>query len=65
MSQSNETGNKAVLTIIGSLVLGIGAGFFFFPVSVFGAPSVFAFTGCILGGLGIGLLLTAATGKSR
>ncbi|MBI1292693.1 hypothetical protein GC173_15875 [bacterium] len=59
MGNSTQNSGKSVLTIIGGLVLGIGAGFFFFPVSVFGTPSVFAFTGCILVGFGIGLMLTA------
>jgi len=43
----------------GGLLLGIGIGFFFFPVSVFGYTSVFAFTGSIIGGLGLGLILTS------
>jgi protein-S-isoprenylcysteine O-methyltransferase Ste14 len=65
MSDNNKAAEKSVLTIVGGLLLGIGAGLLFFPVSIFGTPSVFAFAGCIVGGLGIGLLLTSMTAAGR
>ena len=37
----------------GGLMLGVGVGFFFLE------QSVLAFVGCILGGLGLGLLVTS------
>jgi len=65
MSKNNENKDKSVLAIIGGLVLGLGAGLFFFPVSVFGVTSVFAFIGCTLGGLGLGLIITSVLSTSR
>ena len=47
--------DKTTWAIGGGLLLGIAVGFFFFP-----PPSgVFKFVGCILGGLGFGLIVTA------
>jgi len=60
--ESNEKkslNNMTGLAIGGGCMLGLGAGFFFFPISVFGVTSVFAFIGCIMGGLGLGLTLAA------
>lgn len=66
MGKRNSDDDKSVLAIIGGLIMGVGAGLFFFPQSVFGVPSVFAFVGCILGGFGIGLLVAALmTAKGR
>jgi uncharacterized membrane protein len=59
MSENNSSKDKSMLAIPGGLLLGVGAGFFFFPVSVFGFTSVFAFCGCIVGGLGVGLFAAA------
>ena len=41
----------------GGLMLGVGAGFFFFHISIF------FFIGSILGGLGLGLLVAALISK--
>lgn len=59
MNENNGMKDKATWAIGGGLMLGLGVGFFFFPQSVFGAPSVFAFIGCMMGGIGLGLILTA------
>jgi protein-S-isoprenylcysteine O-methyltransferase Ste14 len=59
MSEKNEKDDKAEWATGGGLLLGLGVGFFFFPQSIFGPPSVFVFIGCIIGGLGLGLILTA------
>ena len=48
-----ELEDKTSYAIGGGVLLGIGAGFFFLHVSAM------AFVGCILGGLGIGLMMTA------
>ena len=65
MPENSESKKRSVVIIIGGMVLGVGAGFFFFPVSVFGAPSVFAFTGCILCGFGLGLMVTSVLEEMR
>ena len=59
MSDNNGLKDKTTWAIGGGLMLGLGVGFFFFPQSVFGPPSVFAFIGCIMGGIGLGLILTS------
>jgi hypothetical protein len=50
---------KSSWAVGGGLMLGIGAGFFFLP----GSP--FAFVGCILGGIGLGLMVAALTSSRR
>ena len=52
-SQEPDYLDKSTWAIGGGVVLGVGIGFFFLP----GAPLVFV--GCILGGLGLGLIVTA------
>lgn len=58
-NESKKSEDKVMLAIPGGLLLGLGAGFFFFPISIFGQSSVFAFTGCIVGGLGLGMFVAA------
>ena len=48
--------DKSTWAIGGGLLLGLGVGFFFL------LHSVFAFVGCILAGLGLGLLVTSILG---
>ena len=45
--------DKSTWAVGGGIMLGLGVGFFFLQ------GSVLAFVGCILGGLGLGLLVTA------
>lgn len=53
MGEPNMTDDKSTWAVGGGVLLGVGAGFFFLE------QSVFAFVGCIIGGLGFGLLVTA------
>ena len=53
MSEKNITEDKSTWAIGGGLLMGVGVGFFFFP------ESIFAFVGSIVGGLGIGLMVTS------
>jgi len=59
MNENNDLKDKTTWATGGGLMLGLGVGFFFFPQSVFGATSVFAFIGCIMGGIGLGLILSS------
>ena len=52
MNDQGGRGDKSGWAIGGGLLLGIGVGFFFLQASAL------AFVGCILGGLGLGLMLT-------
>jgi hypothetical protein len=63
MKTKKKMSEKSALLIPGFSTLGVGAGFFFFPQSVFGTPSLFAFIGCIMGGFAIGLIVSAFTIK--
>jgi hypothetical protein len=53
MSEKIITEDKSTWAIGGGLLIGVGVGFFFF------AESIFAFVGSIIGGLGIGLMVTS------
>ncbi len=53
MEKTNKPEDKSTWAIGGGLLLGLGIGFFFLKTSVF------AFVGCILAGLGLGLLVTS------
>lgn len=53
MEKTNKNENKSTWAIGGGVLLGIGVGFFFLRVSPL------AFVGCILGGLGLGLMITS------
>ncbi len=60
MTNETKKGNdRSTWAIGGGLLLGLGVGFFFLQVSAL------AFVGSILGGLGLGLLVTSivSTGK--
>ena len=59
MSESNKVQDKSTWAIGGGVLLGIGVGFFFLQ------QSVFAFVGSILGGLGLGLMVTSITSALR
>lgn len=52
MEEKNKNINAREMVIGGGLLLGMGVGFFFFQISVF------YFTGCMFGGLGLGLILS-------
>ncbi|MEX0332637.1 MAG: hypothetical protein AB3N64_14575 [Puniceicoccaceae bacterium] len=49
--------DKSVWAVGGGLLLGLGVGFFFIQ------QNALAFVGCILGGLGLGLMVTAILSK--
>ena len=53
MVQSGKIEDKSTWAIGGGLLLGLGVGFFFLQTSAL------AFVGCILAGLGLGLILTS------
>jgi hypothetical protein len=53
MGDSDIGIDKSTWAIGGGVMLGIGVGFFFLQTSVF------AFVGCILGGIGLGLMITS------
>jgi len=53
MNEKSETEDKSTWAIGGGLLLGLGIGFFFLQTSAL------AFVGCLIGGLGLGLILTA------
>jgi len=53
MSDSNKGNDKSSWAIGGGVLIGIGVGFFFLQ------QSPLAFVGCILLGLGLGLMVTA------
>lgn len=57
MENLNKKEDKSTWAIGGGLLLGIGVGFFFLQTSVL------AFVGCILAGLGLGLLITSIISK--
>ena len=49
--------DKSSWAVGGGVMLGLGAGFFFLPWNVF------AFVGCILGGIGLGLIVAAVVSR--
>ena len=53
MEQKEKKEDKSTWAIGGGLLLGLGIGFFFLQ----GAPLVFV--GCIIAGLGLGLVITS------
>ena len=59
MEQQNKTEDKSTWAIGGGLLLGLGVGFFFIK------ESVLIFVGCIIAGLGFGLLITSIISKER
>lgn len=50
---------KGSLAIGGGLLAGLGGGFFFLQTNAL------YFVGCLLGGLGVGLILAAITGREK
>ena len=53
MNEKNKKDDKSTWAIGGGLLLGLGVGFFFLQ------KSPLAFVGCMLAGLGLGLLITS------
>ena len=53
MSENKMVEDKSTWATGGGLLLGVGVGFFFFP------ESIFSFVGSIVGGLGLGLMVTS------
>ena len=53
MEKTDKKEDKSTWAIGGGLLLGLGVGFFFLQISAL------AFVGCILAGLGLGLLITS------
>jgi hypothetical protein len=56
---TNKKEDKSTWAIGGGILIGIGAGFFFLP------QSPLAFVGSILGGLGLGLVITALISSKK
>lgn len=50
---------KNIYALAGGTLLGLGIGFFFL------LTSIFLFVGCLLAGIGLGLLVTAIISKSN
>jgi hypothetical protein len=59
MEKTNKKDDKSTWAIGGGLLLGLGVGFFFLHQS----PLVFV--GCIIAGLGLGLVITAIISKTK
>jgi len=59
MDNRDNTSDKSTWAIGGGVLLGVGVGFFFLQQS----PLVFV--GCIIAGLGLGLIMTALLSKVR
>ena len=59
MNTDKKNEDKSSWATGGGVLLGLGIGFFFLQTSVF------AFIGCMLAGLGLGLILTAIISKSK
>ncbi|MBF9017505.1 MULTISPECIES: hypothetical protein [unclassified Oceanispirochaeta] len=59
MNADKKNEDKSSWATGGGVLLGLGIGFFFLQTSVF------AFIGCMLAGLGLGLILTAILSKSK
>jgi uncharacterized membrane protein len=56
---ANKKDDKSTWAIGGGLLLGLGVGFFFLQASAL------AFVGCMLAGLGLGLLVTSIVGSKK
>jgi len=54
MDKTNKKEDKSTWAIGGGVLMGIGAGFFFLI-----KESLLAFVGCILLGIGLGLIITS------
>jgi len=53
MEKDNNNSDKSTWAVGGGLLIGLGAGFFFLQTSAL------AFVGSIIGGLGLGLIITS------
>jgi hypothetical protein len=53
MGEIGGLDDKSTWAVGGGVLLGVGAGFFFLP------QSALAFVGCVLAGIGLGLLVTS------
>lgn len=51
--------DRSTWAIGGGLLLGLGIGFFFLR------ENALAFVGCLIGGLGLGLIITALVSKNK
>jgi hypothetical protein len=56
---ADKKDDKSTWAIGGGVLLGLGIGFFFLK------ESALAFVGCILGGLGLGLMITSIISSTR
>lgn len=59
MEDRNKQEDKSTWATGGGLLLGLGIGFFFLK------QSALFFVGCILAGLGLGLLITSILSRSK
>lgn len=59
MEKSSKTDDKSTWAIGGGLLLGLGVGFFFLQYSAL------AFVGCIIAGLGLGLMITSIISRKN
>jgi hypothetical protein len=59
MSDDDIYTDKSTWAVGGGTLLGLGVGFFFLQ------QSVFAFVGCLLGGIGLGLVVTSILGTLK
>ena len=59
MVQTNKTEDKSTWAIGGGVLMGVGAGFFFLK------ESPLAFVGCILLGIGLGLMITSVISRKN
>ena len=59
MEKINKKEDKSTWAIGGGILMGIGVGFFFLKVNPL------AFVGCILLGLGLGLVITAIISREK
>jgi len=59
MDKTNKKDDKSTWAIGGGLLMGLGVGFFFLQQS----PLIFV--GCILAGLGLGLMITSIISKKN
>lgn len=56
---SERKDDKSTWPVGGGLMLGLGVGFFFFETSIF------AFVGCIMAGIGLGLMVAAFMARKQ
>lgn len=59
MAESGDKEDRSTWAVGGGLLVGLGVGFFFLE------RSAHAFVGCLLGGMGLGMLLTAILSTVR